>query len=133
MKRLVLLNATTPFDKLGDETLDFLLQLIVGKPLPADSSTDRRAYFAEWLTGKDNPYFAKAIVNRVWRNFLGRGLVEAEDDLRATNPPSNAELLDALARDFVEHGYDVKSLIKVVPPAGFEPATHGLGNRCSIP
>ena len=59
-----------------------------GKPLPADSPIDRRAYFADWLTAPDNPYFAKALVNRVWRNFMGRGLVEAEDDLRETNPPT---------------------------------------------
>ncbi len=72
-----------------------------GKPLPLDSSTDRRKYFADWLTGPDNPYFAKALVNRVWRNFMGRGLVEAEDDLRETNPPTNAELFDALAKDFI--------------------------------
>ena len=79
-----------------------------GKPLPLDSPIDRRQYFADWLTAPDNPYFAKALVNRVWRNFLGRGLVEAEDDLRQTNPPTNPELLDALAKDFVDHKYDVK-------------------------
>src|SRR5207302_2600676 len=84
------------------------------KPLPADSSADRRQYFADWLTAKDNPYFAKALVNRVWRNFMGRGLVEAEDDLRQTNPTSNAELLDALAKDFVQKKYDVKQTIRAV-------------------
>jgi hypothetical protein len=84
-----------------------------GKPLTSDA-VDRRAYFAAWLTAPDNPYFARAMVNRVWRNFLGRGLVEAEDDLRATNPPTNAELLDRLARDFVEHGYDVKHLMRTI-------------------
>ena len=85
-----------------------------GKPLPLDSPTDRRQYFADWLTAPDNPYFAKALVNRVWRNFMGRGLVEAEDDLRQTNPPTNPELLDALAADFVKHNYDVKYLIGLV-------------------
>jgi hypothetical protein len=85
-----------------------------GKPLPLDSPVDRRKYFADWLTAKDNPYFARALVNRVWRNFLGRGLVEAEDDLRQTNPASNEELLDALAKDFVSHGYDVKHLIRTI-------------------
>lgn len=85
-----------------------------GKPMPADSSADRRAYFADWLTAPDNPYFARAIVNRVWRNFLGRGLVEAEDDLRQTNPPTNEELFDALAKDFIAHKYDVKYLIRLV-------------------
>lgn len=85
-----------------------------GKPLSLEGSEDRRAYFADWLTSKDNPYFAKAVVNRVWRNFMGRGLVEAEDDLRATNPPSNAELFDYLAKGFVEHGYDVKHLVRQI-------------------
>jgi hypothetical protein len=85
-----------------------------GKPLPLTSTLDRRKYFADWLTAKDNPYFAKALVNRIWRNFLGRGLVEAEDDLRQTNPPSNPELLDALAKDFVDHHYDVKYLMKTI-------------------
>ena len=84
------------------------------KPLPLDSPRDRRAYFAEWLTAPDNPYFAKAFVNRVWRNFMGRGLVEAEDDLRQTNPPTNEELFNALARDLVDHKYDVKHLIRTI-------------------
>lgn len=93
-----------------------------GKPVPAPlrgrgagaEGADRREYFADWLTSPDNPYFAKALVNRVWRNFMGRGLVEAEDDLRQTNPPSNEELLDALAKDFVQHKYDVKHLIRTI-------------------
>jgi hypothetical protein len=84
------------------------------KPLPADSPIDRRQYFADWLTAPDNPYFAKALVNRVWRNFLGRGLVEAEDDLRQTNPPTNEKLFDALAKDFRAHQYDVKHVIRLV-------------------
>jgi hypothetical protein len=85
-----------------------------GKPLLAGSTIDRRKYFADWLTATDNPYFARALVNRVWRNFLGRGLVEAEDDLRQTNPPSNGELLEALAKDFMGHSFDVKHLIRTI-------------------
>jgi hypothetical protein len=83
-----------------------------GKPLIAGK--DRREHFVDWLTASENPYFAKALVNRVWRNFMGRGLVEAEDDLRQTNPPSNEELLDALAKDFVKQKYDVKILIRTI-------------------
>lgn len=83
-----------------------------GKPVAG--AKDRRVYFADWLTSPDNPYFARAAVNRVWRNFMGRGLVEAEDDLRQTNPPSNEELLDALARDFVKQKYDMKHLIRTI-------------------
>jgi hypothetical protein len=85
-----------------------------GQPMAPDAPGDRRAHLAEWLTAPENPYFARAIINRVWRNFMGRGLVEAEDDLRLTNPPSNAELLDALARDFTANGFDVKRLIRQI-------------------
>ena len=85
-----------------------------GKPLSPDSGKDRREFFAEWLTEPTNPFFAKAIVNRVWKNYMGRGLVEAEDDLRDTNPPTNAELLDALTKDFVEHKFDLKHLMRTI-------------------
>lgn len=85
-----------------------------GKPLGLESAGDRRNYFVDWLTAPDNPYFARALANRVWRNYLGRGLVEAEDDLRQTNPPTNAELLDYLAKEFVAQGYDVKKLMRQI-------------------
>lgn len=85
-----------------------------GKPMANDDSADRRAYFANWLTSPDNPYFAKALVNRVWKNFMGRGLVEAEDDLRETNPATNPELFDALSKNFVANGFDVRRLIRQI-------------------
>jgi len=62
----------------------------------------------------ENPFFAKALVNRMWGHFLGRGLVSEVDDLRETNPPSNPELLDFLAADFVKHKYDVKHVIRTI-------------------
>jgi hypothetical protein len=79
-----------------------------------DSPADRRAHFAGWLTQPDNPFFARALVNRVWANFLGRGLVDPEDDLRLTNPASNEELFAALAKDFVDHRFDVKHLARTI-------------------
>jgi hypothetical protein len=85
-----------------------------GKPIPLDAPSDRRDHFVAWLTAPDNPYFAKAIVNRVWKNFMGRGLVEAEDDLRETNPASNRELFDDLSKDFIAHRFDVKYLIRQI-------------------
>jgi hypothetical protein len=85
-----------------------------GKPLPADSPIDRRGYLAGWLTAPDNPYFARAIVNRVWKNYMGRGLVEAEDDLRVSNPSSNPELLEALASDLIKNKYDLKHLMRMI-------------------
>lgn len=85
-----------------------------GEALPFDSPKDRREHLAVWLTSPSNPYFARAAVNRIWKNFMGRGLVEAVDDMRATNPPSNDELLAALTKDFTDHGFDLKHLIRTV-------------------
>lgn len=85
-----------------------------GTPLTLDAAQDRRAHLADWLTSPDNPYFARALVNRVWKNFMGRGLVEAVDDMRATNPPSNEELLTALTNDFTARNFDVKHLIRTI-------------------
>ena len=67
----------------------------------AASMADRREVLAKWLTSPENEWFARAFVNRVWRHFFGRGLVEPVDDLRPTNPAVNEPLLDALAKDFV--------------------------------
>ncbi len=75
---------------------------------------DRREKLADWMTDPENPFFSRAIVNRMWRQFMGRGFVEPVDDFRVTNPPSHPELLDALARDFVEHGYDLHHLIRQI-------------------
>lgn len=73
---------------------------------------DRRARLAEWLTSPSNPYFAAAVVNRVWSEFMGRGFVDPVDDFRVTNPPTNGALLDRLAADFVGHGFDLQHLMK---------------------
>ena len=87
----------------------------LGEAPPASSGAgDRRAALAAWLTRPDNPYFARNLANRVWAHFLGRGLVEPVDDFRATNPPTNAELLDALARHLAENKFDPRSLVRVV-------------------
>ena len=85
-----------------------------GTPMSLDSTDDRRVHFADWLVSPKNVYFARSLVNRVWANFMGRGLVESVDDVRATNPASNEELFAALSDDFVESGYDVKRLIRTI-------------------
>lgn len=85
-----------------------------GKPLELDDPNDRREHLANWLTAAENPYFARAVVNRVWANFMGRGLINPVDDLRATNPASNERLLSALADDLREHKYDLKHLIRTI-------------------
>ena len=85
-----------------------------GTPMSLDSTDDRRVHFADWLISPKNTYFARSLVNRVWANFMGRGLVESVDDVRATNPASNEELFAALSNDFVKSGYDVKHLIRTI-------------------
>jgi hypothetical protein len=75
---------------------------------------DVREELAEWMTSPSNPWFSRNLANRVWSRFLGRGLVEPVDDVRATNPPSNPELLDALAKHVVETKYDLRALIRTI-------------------
>jgi hypothetical protein len=75
---------------------------------------DPRIKLVDWMTAPDNPYFAKAAANRMWGHFMGLGIVDAVDDMRATNPPSNPALLDALAKDFLEHKFDLKALMKTI-------------------
>ena len=88
-----------------------------GRGSPASRFLDREedglAVLAEWLTQPGNPYFARATVNRLWKALMGRGLVEPVDDLRATNPATNPELLDALAADFVAHDFDLRRTLPV--------------------
>jgi hypothetical protein len=80
----------------------------------ADETTDRRIAFANWLTGADNPFVARVEVNRIWSHLIGRGIVEPIDDFRSSNPPSNAELLDALANDLIGSGYDRRHIIRAI-------------------
>ncbi len=87
----------------------------LGEPLPDKSPDgDRRKLLADWMTAPQNPWFAKNMANRMWAHFLGRGLIEPVDDVRLTNPPTNPELLDALAKQFVESGFDVRQLIRTI-------------------
>ena len=75
---------------------------------------DPRQKLADWLTEPGNPYFAKAIVNRIWSHYMGVGLVEAVDDMRVTNPPSNPQLLDALAKELTDYRFDLKHLMATI-------------------
>jgi hypothetical protein len=81
-------------------------------PLDPETDGERRARLAEWLTAPENPYFTRAIVNRVWKQFMGRGLVEPADDLRLTNPASNEPLMQTLCDEFVANEYDLKHLMR---------------------
>jgi hypothetical protein len=87
---------------------------LVGLAPTIDPDSDPREALADWVTSPDNPFFARVIVNRVWADLMGRGIVDPVDDLRATNPPSNGPLLDALADDFRKSGHDLKKLLKTI-------------------
>ena len=84
-----------------------------GSPASA-TGVNPRERLADWMTAPENPYFSRAIVNRVWDNFFGKGLVEPVDDFRPGNPPSHPELLEALAEDFRRSGYDLKHLMRAI-------------------
>jgi hypothetical protein len=101
-----------------------LIQPLTGKPqlptpldgqsLSFDAEEDRRIALASWLTSAENPYFSRAIANRIWANFFNVGIIEPVDDLRISNPATNEELLSATARYLVDHKYDLKPLMRVI-------------------
>lgn len=75
---------------------------------------DPRLRLADWMESRNNPFFARALVNRYWKHFFQRGLIEPEDDIRDSNPPTNPELLAALEQHFIASGYDLKDLVRVI-------------------
>ncbi len=89
-------------------------KLLDGPYLEVPPDEDPRHRLVDWMARPDNPFFARALVNRLWGHLMGRGLVDPVDDLRETNPPSNPELLDALAKDFIKHKFDVKHVIRTI-------------------
>jgi hypothetical protein len=89
-------------------------KLLDGPVLEVAAEDDPRHKLVDWMARPDNPFFAKALVNRLWGHLLGRGLVDPVDDMRETNPPSNPELLDELARDFIRSKFDVKHVLRTI-------------------
>ena len=85
-----------------------------GQEPDVEHARTRQDAFAAWLTSRDNPLFARSYSNRVWSYFFGRGIIDPVDDIRASNPPSNPELLDALTQDFIDHNFDVEHLIRTI-------------------
>jgi hypothetical protein len=85
-----------------------------GKAVELSADDDPRQSLVDWMSAPDNKLFAPSLVNRYWKHFFGRGLVDPEDDLRETNPPTNPELLDALARRFVDSRFDLKALVRTI-------------------
>ena len=94
----------------------YLVAAVGTPPLPEHDfdARKRREAFANWLTSRENPMFAKSAVNRVWSYFFGRGIIDPVDDIRASNPPVNAALLDALTKDFIAHNFDLRYLMRTI-------------------
>jgi hypothetical protein len=100
---------TAPHPKLGGALLPAGLG---GPEIDVPETIDPRHRLVDWMVAPENPYFAPSLVNRYWKHFFGRGLVDPEDDMRVTNPASNPELLTALSQHFIESGYDMRDLIR---------------------
>ena len=83
-------------------------------PISFDDTSDRREVLADWMTSPDNPYFARSITNRIWKNFFGRGLVEQVDDLRLSNPATNEQLLDATSNYLAEENFHLPQLMRLI-------------------
>lgn len=84
------------------------------EPLELGPDDDPRIALADWMSDPENPFFAKALVNRYWKHFFGRGLVDPEDDMRVTNPATNPELLDRLAQHFIDSEFDLRELMRTI-------------------
>ncbi|MBS0210107.1 MAG: DUF1553 domain-containing protein [Planctomycetes bacterium] len=95
---------------------------------------DPRLRLADWMSSPDNPFFAKSLVNRYWKHFFQRGLIEPEDDIRDTNPPTNPELLAALEQHFIKSKFDLKALVRTIVRSNAyqlssQPNEYNLGDR----
>ncbi len=86
----------------------------VGEAKEIAAGGDRRDSMVAWLTSKENPFFAKSMANRIWSYFLGKGIIEPVDDIRASNPPSNPELLEALTGEFIKNDFDIRKLMRLI-------------------
>ncbi len=111
------------FEIVADQPTGDMIHLRTNKPaapsfpFPAGTTASggsRREQLATWITSADNRYFASSYVNRLWGYLLGVGLVEPLDDIRAGNPPTNPELLNYLTREFIEHGFDVQHIVRLI-------------------
>ncbi len=91
---------------------EFLIASATPVKIPTDQR--RRDALADWLVSKQNPFFAKAIANRVWSYFFGKGIIDPVDDIRASNPPVNPQLLEALTKDLIDHNFDLQHLMRTI-------------------
>ena len=103
-----------------------------GSPTTADDRTDPRPELATWVTSPENPFFSRLVANRLWKHLMGRGLVEPEDDLRETNPPTNPELLDHLAETLKKNDYDLRALMRhILSSTAFQLSSQSTDSNCN--
>ena len=119
---------------LGEQSSQAFRLLGESEPLAMSAEEDPRGKVVEWLRRPDNPYFAKAIVNRVWAHYFGRGIVHPPDDLSPYNPATHPALLDELCRGFIENRYDLKWLHRTILASrtyqqASQPASEAAGDR----
>lgn len=114
-KRIFAVDNQGPAQAKNERTGKMLAPAGLGaKPYTVTAEDDPRALLADWMSDPQNPFFAKALVNRYWKHFFSRGIVEPEDDMRETNPPTNPELLNRLAQNFIESKFDLKKLVRTI-------------------
>jgi hypothetical protein len=111
---MVYVRAVAPKSRNPRSGLDVPPTPLGGESLEVATYEDARHELVDWMADPENPYFAKALVNRYWKHFFGRGIVDPEDDLRVTNPPSNPELLEALSKHFIDSQFDMKKLVRTI-------------------
>ena len=104
-------NPTGKHPRTGEPIFPYALGATMPEVAPEG---DRRQALADWMTRPENPWFARNLANRIWAHFMGRGLIEPVDDLRATNPPSNPELMNALAKALTDYRYDLRAMIRLI-------------------
>lgn len=114
-KRVFHNDAAGPAQARNERSGKMLSPTGLGAPaLALSADQDPRVNLADWMSAPENPFFAKALVNRYWKHFFSRGIVEPEDDMRETNPPANPALLNALAKHFVDSKFDLKQLVREI-------------------
>ncbi len=114
-KRIFAIDNQGPAQSRNERTGKMLAPTGLGsKPYTVTPEDDPRALLADWMADPQNPFFAKALVNRYWKHFFSRGIVEPEDDMRETNPPANPELLNRLSQNFIASKFDIKNLVRTI-------------------
>lgn len=114
-KRIFAIDNQGPAQARNERTGKMLAPTGLGsKPYTVTAEEDPRVHLADWLSDPQNPFFAKALVNRYWKHFFSRGIVEPEDDMRETNPPTNPELLNRLSESFIASKFDLKQLVRTI-------------------